>query len=362
MKEDFFRCSNCLMVSTRPRISFNDKRVCNACQYHIEKQTKIDWNKRQKELEQLCDLYRSKDNTWDIIIPCSGGKDSTYVADKLLSLGMHPLTVSFAPQIPSWLDKRNWENFVYTGFDNILITPNVKQYKKYAKEYLIRYGLPRQPFVTGISTAIIDIANKFNIKFIMFAENGEIEYGGADTRELRRFSNEFLTIIYYEGQDDNEKYGQFWKVPTKEVLSNIFVTWLSYFEDWEPELHAKLAVSKYGMEMPVGGQIGTFTNYSQISDSTQDLHMYLAFLKFGFGRCCADASIEIRRGRLNRSEGLRIVNELDGAFPYEYLDLYLDYFEMNTVEFFNTLDKFTNKDILYKTNDPIYRWRLKENG
>lgn len=356
----FFRCHKCLMPNTRPRISFNSKGICNACQYHNEKQTKINWKQRQKELEKLCDKYRSKDGTWDVVIPASGGKDSTYIADKMLSLDMHPLTVSFAPQIPSWIDRRNWENFVYTGFDNILITPNVRNYKKYAKEYLIKYGLPRQPFVTGISTAIIDIANKYNIKFIMFAENGEIEYGGADTRDLKRFSNEFLTSIYYEGQEDNERYGQFWKVPNKEVLNNIFVTWMSCYEDWCPQLHAKLAVSRYGLEMPVGGNIGTFVNYGQIGDPAQDLHLYLMFLKFGFGRCCADASIEIRRGRLGRSEGMKVVKELDGTFPLEFLEIYLDYFEMIEKEFWDIVDKFANKNILVKTNNKTQPWRLKD--
>ena len=94
--KDFFRCKTCLMPNTRPRITFNNNGICNACQWYEEKQTKINWNEKQNELENLCDLYRSKDDSWDVIIPCSGGKDSTYVADKLLSLNMHPLTVSFA--------------------------------------------------------------------------------------------------------------------------------------------------------------------------------------------------------------------------------------------------------------------------
>lgn len=356
---DFFRCKNCLMPNTRPRITYNKDGICNACTYHLEKQEIIDWHKRQDSLKLLCESFKKNDGEWDVIVPASGGKDSTYIAHILKTkFNMNPLTVTFAPQIPSWLDRRNWENFVYTGFDNILITPNMNQYKKYAKEYFIKYGLPRQPFVTGISTAIIEMAYEKNINFIMFAENGEMEYGGA-TIDIDRFSTDFLKNIYYEGQSDQEKYGQFWKVPTQGMLEKIFVTWMSYFEDWEPERNSKIAVSEYGLEMPVGGNIGTFTNYSQIGDSLQDFHMYLAFVKFGFGRCCSDASIEIRRGRLERSEGLKIVNELDGIFPYEFLDIYLDYFQMTESEFWNVIDGFANKDILIKTNKPEKPWELK---
>lgn len=362
MKE-FFRCQNCLMPSTRPRISFNKDEICNACQYHEKKQKSINWDKRLDQLKVICKEYRRTDGYWDCIIPCSGGKDSTFIADLLSRLGMNPLTITFAPQIPSWLDRRNWENFVYTGFDNILITPNIKQYKKYAKDWLIKKGMPRQPFVTGISTAIIQTAIEKNINLIVFAENGEVEYGG-DEKLLERFNQKFLIDIYYEGQYDQQKYGNFWNIPSQESLDKIYVTWMSNFVDWEPEEHAKLAVKKYGLEMPVGGNIGTFTNYSQIGDPGQDLHMYLCFLKYGFGRCCADVSIEIRRERLNKKEGLKIINELDGTFPFEFLDLYLDYFEMTKDEFWNTLKKFVNKDILIKNLNPSIDskpWILRNN-
>lgn len=358
---EFFRCKKCLMPNTRPRIEFDSNGVCNACNYHQKKQSEIVWGDRYNLLKNLCDKFRSSKRQWDVIVPASGGKDSTFVADTLLDLDMHSLTVSFAPQISSWLDRRNWENFVYSGFDNILITPNMNIYRRYAKEWFIKYGLPRQPFVTGISTAIIQTAIEKKIKFIVFAENGEIEYGGkSNTEYLQRFDQKFLIDIYYEGQNDQQKYGDFWKIPSKKSLQDIYVTWMSYFVDWEPEEHARLAVKKYGLEMPVGGNIGTFTNYSQIGDPGQDLHVYLMFLKYGFGRCCADVSIEIRRGRLDREEGLRIVNELDGLFPCEFLDLYLDYFELGKDEFFEIIDRFANKDILKKTNKLERRWVLKD--
>ena len=352
-------CTKCVMPETRPRITFNEGGVCNACQWHEIKKNKIDWDERNKHLEIICDKYRRNDGYWDCIVPASGGKDSTYIADKLLQLDMHPLTISFAPQIPSGIDWRNWKNFVYTGFDNILITPDSRQYRKYAKDWLIEAGLPRQPFVTGISTSIIRIAKEKNIDLIMFAENGEVEYGGQN-ESLERFSRDFLINIYYEGQHNQEKYGPFWKVPSKQDLDKIYVTWMSFFEDWEPEDHAKVAVHKYGLEMPVGGNIGTFTNYAQIGDPGQDLHMYLCFLKNCFGRCSADVSIEIRRGRLSREEGFKIVGELDGIFPLEYLDLYLDYFEMEKNDFFEVLDSFANTEYLEQTGRKERPWMLIE--
>lgn len=34
-------CSNCLMPETRPRITYNEKGVCNACQWAEEKKQKL---------------------------------------------------------------------------------------------------------------------------------------------------------------------------------------------------------------------------------------------------------------------------------------------------------------------------------
>jgi len=49
---DVYWCTNCLNMSTRPRITFDERGWCNACQWVEEKQT-LDWGARQRELEAL---------------------------------------------------------------------------------------------------------------------------------------------------------------------------------------------------------------------------------------------------------------------------------------------------------------------
>ena len=48
-------CSRCVNSNQRPRITFNKEGICSACQWAFEKNAKIDWKKREKELIQLCD-------------------------------------------------------------------------------------------------------------------------------------------------------------------------------------------------------------------------------------------------------------------------------------------------------------------
>ena len=80
------------------------------------------------------------------------------------------------------------------------------------------------------------------------------------------------------------------------------------------------------------------------------------YLKFGFGRANQDASIEIRRGAMDRNQGLNLVRMYDGNFPHENLDLYLDYYEMNKSEFDDVLDKWANKELFEKKDG---YWRPK---
>jgi len=344
-----FWCTKCVTPSTRPRVQFNEHGVCNACTWHDKKQSIIDWHEREQKLSELCDMFR-KPSGFDVIVPCSGGKDGSYVAWRLKhDLGMHPLCITLRPQMQTPIGRQNLENFISSGFDHLMISPNPSVYKQFAKKAFIERGMPKQPFVTGISTALFQIAERFEIPFLIYGEHGESEYGGAqETAKFEKMNRDFLVNIYYEGEDP-ASYGSWWVLPGQKALSRIYATWWSYFEDWEPQKHAKLAKEKCGLEMLVGGSIGTFTNYSQLDDVLQDLHGYLMFVKFGFGRCTSDASIEIRRGRMTRDQGVEVVRKLDGIFPVEYLPAYLSYFEMSEGEFWGVIDKFANKSLLAKT-------------
>ena len=72
-------CSNCLSMSTRNRISFDNRGWCNACRW-MEKKKVLDWDKRSVELSELINKHKHKANNFDCIVPVSGGKDGSYVS------------------------------------------------------------------------------------------------------------------------------------------------------------------------------------------------------------------------------------------------------------------------------------------
>ena len=60
---DMEYCKECFTPSTRPRIRFS-QGICNACEYKRVKDNDIDWEEREFELKQLCDKYRSRNNSY----------------------------------------------------------------------------------------------------------------------------------------------------------------------------------------------------------------------------------------------------------------------------------------------------------
>ena len=91
-------CKKCVMSNQRPNsvvefkntgeekkptIYFGDDNICSACRYKEVKENDIDWQERKSELKILCNKYRSRNGSYDVIIPGSGGKDSCYAAHVL---------------------------------------------------------------------------------------------------------------------------------------------------------------------------------------------------------------------------------------------------------------------------------------
>jgi N-acetyl sugar amidotransferase len=312
------------MPETRPRISFDENGVCNACQWALKKK-KIDWKRRQTYFKQLCRKFSYK-----CIVPWSGGKDSIYVAYKMREFNMEPLLVTVIPHLETDIGKWNRQN-TCKDFEHLEIELDEAKYRLLAKKYFIEQGRPKHPWECAISAVIINKAVELSIPFIVYGEDGEQEYGGDESDKwMYPVSKEYLMKYYWQDNCD-------WNVPDDKNFEKLFFTQWSKFENWQPSKHAEFAIEK-GMRIP-SYNIGTFTRTSQLSDKLQDLHTYLMYIKFGFGRCTADVCISIRNGELAREDGAKYVEWFDGRYPIMYHKDYLAYFDMTDKEFWNTIRK-----------------------
>jgi len=357
-------CQNCLAMSTRPRIKFDNRGWCNACVWSEKKKT-IDWTKREEILTKLLDQHRQKDNTIDCLVPCSGGKDGSYVAWNLKhKYGMNPLAITVNPHLPLKTGDINLKNFLKSGFNHIAITPSYHAMQTLNKIGFIEMGSPYFGWLTSILSAVTKMANQLRIGLIFYGEDGEVEYGGStETDNDPIYGINYMKRVYLEGGYqkilDSSNLSQedlyFFKFPSDDEISSnpIKMAHWSYFENWNPYKNYLLAKEKCGLQENADSNEGTFTNFAQNDQELCALHYYLMYLKFGFGRGNQDASIEIRRGAMDREQAVNLVRLYDGQYPEKYLKSYLNYFQMSLEEFDSYIDKWANKALFKKENG---RW------
>ncbi len=358
-------CSNCLAMSTRPRISFDERGYCNACCW-TEKKKELDWETRHKELQLLLNKYRSSSGRFDCLVPVSGGKDGSYVAYNLKhKYGMNPLAVTVTPALPLDLGEKNLRSFVKSGYNHISVNPSFEAMRSLNKTGFIEMGFPYYGWLIAIHTAVVQVAVGFGIGLVFYGEDGEVEYGGStETAKNPIYDANYQKKIYLEGGYEtvldqsglSESDLQFFRFPESSDLNThpIDLTHWSYYENWDPYRNYLVAKEHCGLEEADGSNAGTFTNFSQNDQALYALHTYLMYLKFGFGRANQDACIEVRRGAMDRSQAVNLVRLYDGHYPVEFIELYLDYYRMTMAEFDQVLDRYANRNLFDKIDG---RWK-----
>ena len=218
-------CKRCVMSNQRPRIEFDNEGICQPCRYYETRDIKINWEERKEKFLKMLDNFRSKDGSYDVIVPCSGGKDTSMLAHRLkYEYGMHPLCYTFAPPIYTEIGWKNLRNFIDTGFDNFLFTPGGPLYRSLCKIGLIVLGDHLEIWDRAVLSIPPRLALQNNVKLIMYGENAEVEYGGAS--HLANKPNmpwENFENIYYSTDLDNLiKIGIEDGYFTEEIQENTF--------------------------------------------------------------------------------------------------------------------------------------------
>ncbi len=350
-------------MSTRPRISFDEKGRCSACLWK-DYQKSIDWSTRTGLLQDLLDKYRGR-TPHDCIVAVSGGKDGSYVAYNLRQRGMNPLTVTVRPSMETSLGRENLDNFIESGFSNLFITPDPVAMKVLNKIGLYEMGFSYYGWLIAIHSVVLRIAMNFKIPLIFYSEDGECEYGGdmhhkdngiygSDYMVTRYMESGYERVIKAAGLNEGQLY--WFKMPTQSELNNlgIQVTHWGFYEEWDPYRNYQVAKKYCGLQEAKSSNVGTFTNFAQTDQDLYPLHVYLMYLKFGFGRATQDAGIDVRRGAMTRSQAVNLVRMYDDIYPQDLFDAWCRYYQIDMNELQKIFDKWVNKDLFYKEGN---RWR-----
>ena len=157
---------------------FDENGICYACNW-FKKKDSIDWKKRESELKKICEKYRSRNGSYDVVVPGSGGKDSFYAAHILKTkYNMNPITCTFSPHIYTDWGKKNFYNWIDAGLSNYLFTLDNKIHRLMTRLSLENILHPFQPWVLGHMNFPIKFAAMMKIPFMMYGDNSA-EFGTA---------------------------------------------------------------------------------------------------------------------------------------------------------------------------------------
>lgn len=381
-------CKRCVISNQRPNsaveykhtkqtkketIGFDAEGVCDACRFAERKQTGIDWADREEQLKELCARHRSKDGSYDCIVPGSGGKDSFFASHILRNkYGMNPLTVTWAPHIYTEWGWRNFQRWIHAGHDNMLTTPNGRVHRLLTRLAVENLFHPFQAFMFGQKSLAPKMALLHKIPLVFYGEN-EAEYGNpigdneTGKRDWSYFTAADKSTVMLGGVSVADLLGQF-GVSQQDLLpylpadpaaieeQNTEVHYLGFYLKWHPQACYYYSVEHGGFEASPERTPGTYSKYNSIDDRIDDFHYHTTGVKFGLGRASYDAAQEIRSGDIDRDEGVALVKRFDHEFPERFAEEIFNYLSIPAKEFPDASAMFEQP-----TFDRAYYDRLADN-
>ena len=350
-------CKKCVTPSSRPRIRFDSEGICNACNF-VNTKNITDWEKRKKEFLNLLEEHRSSDGSYDCIVPWSGGKDSSYIAYLLkFKFNMNPLLVTFSPLITNEIGEKNRKKMLELGFDNLMGRPNQKVSRYLSKRFFRERGNPKTHWDAGVGCFPVQIANKYDIKAIFYAEDSESEYGGKVLNKKSMKLLEYDAVMEHVIEDHPSNWVsknvsindlQPYLYPNvneikKKKISSYYFSYFFRFDMYKNYLNLKDVIDFETLGNK--RSVGTFTNFDSLDDKIDDLYYYMQYIKFGFGRCTRDCSRFIQNGHLSRKEAVQLVKKFDGEFPKRNLDEVLNFLSLNKSQLLDIIDEHRNQEI-----------------
>lgn len=341
------RCKTCVMPNTRPDTPFIDGE-CSACRTY-KARPQIDWEARKADLVKLLDRHDGR-----VIVPSSGGKDSHFQALTLLEMGADVTVVTARTCHLTEIGRRNIDNLARYA-RTIEVVPNMEVRAKLNRLGLEMVGDISWPEHAAIFSTPFRMAQDLGINLIMYGECPQAEYGGPMGSEqartmTHRWVSEFGGFLGLRPQDfigvEGIKDMSDYMLP--KDIGSVEAHFLGAYLPWNSHANARKALDA-GMVHWLRPCAGNWWAHENLDNAQTGIHDWFGWLKYGYGRGCAQISVDVRSGRISRDEALAWVEKHDGAFPEWYMDIrvseILDRIGMSRTNFDDIARQFTNPDI-----------------
>lgn len=362
-------CKKCLYSSLHPLgITFNDEGICSGCQIHEEKYN-LDWKFRWNKLKKIVKQYKSKKNNYDCIVPVTGSQDSYFTVYIVKKLGLNPLLVNYNKYFNTSVGIENLSNLrIKFNCDIIFKNVNINSVKKITKNTFVKFGNIYWPILAGHSVFPVEASIKFKIPLIiwgahqgieqvgMFSHKNEVEMSRRYRRDhdLFNFEAENLSSVSDNlVEDDLVDY----YYPSDDLINKIGTRgiYLGNFIPWDPKNQHEMMIKKFNYKTYKFNR--TLDCYDYVDCfNYMNLHDYLKYLKHGYSKVTDHLSREIRHGRIDKPNALRIAIDFEKK-PIKHLKLFLDWLGIKEDSFKFLVSKHNRR---FQSLNKIHLRKLKE--
>lgn len=357
------RCKTCLMPTTRPSTAFVDGE-CSAC-INFRKRQEIDWGARERKFLSIIGSIPRNGSGYDVIVPSSGGKDSTFQVLKMLELGLRPLVVTARTCHLTEVGRKNIDNLsrYATTVEYALQSTVRAKLNKIGLQLVGDISLPEHMAIFSVPyRAAVD----FGVNTIIYGESPLMEYGGPlGSEEARTMGRRYIfehqgflgmRPVDFVGMDGITAADMLdYTLPPDDKMMDVTAYFLGQFYPWNSRSNAEVAVAA-GMTVPAGTTVAhqwpsaaNWWCFENLDNAQTGIHDYFGYLKYGYGRLCAQISVDIRNGVCSREQAYQRVRDYDGNFPIKYAGI--DHAEIikrifvTPEEFASACLSFTNKEL-----------------
>jgi N-acetyl sugar amidotransferase len=358
-------CSRCLYPNNHPlNLVIDDEGVCSGCRVHEEKDV-LDWDARKGKLKTILNGYKNTTgNNYDCIVPVSGARDSYFIVDTIKNeFGLNPLLVTYNKQYNTDVGVRNLAKLrIKFDCDIMTLTVNPETVKKITRATIRKMGSIYWHCIAGQTVFPVQIAVKFKIPLIIWGAHQGIDQVGMfshlDEVEMSRKYRKEHDLMGYEAEDLIDEFDDIteqdivqFKYPDDKEIERVGVRgiYLNNYIRWDTKAQHEKMIEKYNFETTT--QTRTFDTYNDVDCfNYSDVHDYIKYIKYGYGKATDHATREIRLRRMSRKLGLELVRKYIIERP-KNLNLFLEWIGITENGFNYLIDQHRNKDLWKRNQD-----------
>ena len=355
------RCRTCVYPDTKPDLYFDATGQCSAC-INYAARSRIDWGGREQELVKLLDQHHG-----EVVVPSSGGKDSTYIVLKMLELGANVTVITAGTCHLTEIGRKNIDNLARYA-KTIEVTQNRTTAAKLNRLGLELVGDISWREHVNIFTTPFRVAADIGVSLIMYGENSQAEYGGPMGSEkaitmTARWRSEFggflglrpADLIGQEGITKRDMADYETAYDQTNAGKRLEAHFLGAYIPWDSHMNAAVAKA-YGM-LQMSPSPANYWIHENLDNAQTGLHDYMMYRKYGYGRASAQLSVDVRAGLVPRETALDQAQKMDAIFPEKYagveLDVVLDRIGIKRQRLLEIIDQFTNWEYFRRVEPDI---------